>query len=102
MSPRRTPTAAWSARGGADAATGYCGGLADLSEWYGWATFLAGMLILVLAPVLGQRADVAGNKKRWVVGATAVLALIQFALFFAYADPVFFWFGAAADRARAP
>ena len=68
--------------GGADAATEYCGGLADLSEWYGWATFLAGILILVLAPVLGQRADVAGNKKRWVVGATAVLALIQFSLFF--------------------
>ena len=81
---------------GADAATEYCGGLADLSEWYGWATFLAGILILVLAPVLGQRADVAGNKKRWVVGATAVLALIQFALFFAYADPAFFWFGAVA------
>ena len=81
---------------GADAATEYCGGLADLSEWYGWATFFAGILILVLAPVLGQRADVAGNKKRWVVGATAVLALIQFALFFAFADPAFFWFGAIA------
>ena len=81
---------------GADAATEYCGGLADLAEWYGWATFLAGILILVLAPVLGQRADVAGNKKRWVVGATAVLALIQFALFFAFADPAFFWFGAVA------
>ena len=82
--------------GGADAATAYCGGLADLSEAYGWATFLAGILILVLAPVLGQRADVAGNKKRWVVGATAVLALIQFSLFFVSSDPVFFWFGAAA------
>ena len=34
--------------GGADAATAYCGGLADLSEWYGWATFFAGMLILLL------------------------------------------------------
>ena len=96
MSPPRTPTTPWSATGGADAATEYCGGLADLSEWYGWATFLAGILILVLAPVLGQRADVAGNKKRWVVGATAVLALIQFALFFASADPAFFWFGAVA------
>ena len=80
--------------GGADAATAYCGGLADLTEWYGWATFAAGILILLLAPVLGQRADVAGNKKRWVVGATLVLALLQFALFFVYADPKFFWFGA--------
>ena len=96
MSPPRTPTTPSSATARADAATEYCGGLADLSEWYGWATFLAGILILVLAPVLGQRADVAGNKKRWVVGATAVLALIQFALFFAFADPAFFWFGAVA------
>lgn len=78
----------------ADAATAYCQGLADLSEWYGWATFAAGLLILVLAPVLGQRADARGSKKKWVVGATVVLALLQFALFFAYADPAFFWYGA--------
>lgn len=78
----------------ADAAGEYCGGLADLSEWYGWVTFAAGILILLLAPVLGQRADAAGTKKRWVVGATAVLALLQFALFFVYSEPQFFWLGA--------
>ena len=58
----------------ADAATEYCQGLSDLAEWYGWVTFGAGILILLLAPVLGQRADAVGNKKRWVVGGTAVLA----------------------------
>jgi UMF1 family MFS transporter len=79
----------------ADAATEYCQGLSDLAEWYGWVTFAAGILILLLAPVLGQRADAMGNKKRWVVGATAVLALLQFSLFFVYAEPQFFWFGAA-------
>ncbi|MFK4807750.1 MFS transporter [Microbacterium sp. ZW CA_36] len=78
----------------ADAATEYCGALSDLAEWYGWVTFAAGILILLLAPVLGQRADAAGTKKRWVVGATAVLALLQFALFFVYAEPQFFWLGA--------
>ena len=78
----------------ADAGTAYCGALADLSEWYGWVTFAAGILILLLAPVLGQRADAAGTKKRWVVGATAVLALLQFALFFVYSEPQFFWLGA--------
>ncbi|MFB7892104.1 MFS transporter [Microbacterium sp. NPDC056044] len=78
----------------ADASTAYCGALADLSEWYGWVTFAAGILILLLAPVLGQRADAAGTKKRWVVGATAVLALLQFALFFVYSEPQFFWLGA--------
>jgi UMF1 family MFS transporter len=78
----------------ADAATGYCQGLSDLAEWYGWVTFGAGILILLLAPVLGQRADAVGNKKRWVVGGTAVLAVLQFALFFVYAEPAFFWLGA--------
>lgn len=80
----------------ADAATEYCVGLAKLSADYGWVTFVAGILVLVLAPVLGQQADTRGNKKRWVVLGTAGLALLQFALFFVHSDPMFFWFGAIA------
>lgn len=68
--------------------------LADLSSGYGWATAGAGILILLLAPVLGQQADRAGRKKRWLLVFTAVLALLQFALFFTQADPAFFWYGA--------
>ena len=79
-----------------DSGTAYCSGLADLSANYGWVIFAAGILILLLAPVLGQQADARGSKKRWVVLGTALLALIQFAMFFVYADPQFFWFGAAA------
>lgn len=74
----------------------YCQGLTDLSEWWGWANFAAGILILLLAPVLGQQADARGNKKKWLIGATFVIALIQFALFFVEADPKYFWFGALA------
>ncbi|HWL61149.1 MAG TPA: MFS transporter [Microbacteriaceae bacterium] len=76
--------------------TAYCQGLTDLSEWWGWANFAAGILILVLAPVLGQQADARGNKKKWIIGATIAIALIQFALFFVEADPRYFWFGAIA------
>lgn len=68
--------------------------LADLSSGYGLATTFAGILILLLAPVLGQRADATGRKKRWLFVFTMLLALAQFALFFAYADPAFFWYGA--------
>jgi UMF1 family MFS transporter len=68
--------------------------LADLSAGYGWAGFAAGILILILAPVLGQRADASGRKKRMLLVFTAVLALLQFTLFFVYAEPGFFWFGA--------
>ena len=68
--------------------------LADLSSAYGLATTFAGILILLLAPVLGQRADRNGNKKRVLMLFTALLALLQFALFFVYASPQFFWLGA--------
>lgn len=74
----------------------YCRGLTDLAEWWGWANFAAGILILVLAPVLGQQADARGNKKKWLIGATVAIALIQFSLFFVEADPKYFWFGALA------
>jgi UMF1 family MFS transporter len=70
--------------------------LADLTSGYGLATTLAGVLILLLAPVLGQRADASGRKKRWLVAATVGLAIVQFTLFFVQADPSFFWFGAIA------
>jgi len=80
----------------ANLGTEYCHGLTDLSEWWGWANFAAGILILLLAPVLGQQADARGNKKKWVIGTTISIALIQFALFFVEADPRFFWFGAFA------
>lgn len=69
--------------------------LAELSSGYGLATTIAGILILLLAPVLGQRADASGRKKRWLIVFTAVLALLQFALFFVQADPAYFWYGAA-------
>ena len=80
----------------ANSASAYCHGLTDLSEWWGWANFAAGILILVLAPVLGQQADARGSKKKWIIGATIAIALIQFALFFIEADPAFFWYGALA------
>jgi UMF1 family MFS transporter len=69
--------------------------LAELSSGYGVVTFLAGVLILLLAPVLGQRADATGRKKRTLFLFTMLLALLQFVLLFVRADPAFFWLGAA-------
>lgn len=80
----------------ANLATAYCQGLTDLAEWWGWANFAAGILILLLAPVLGQQADARGSKKKWIIGATIAIALVQFSLFFVEADPKYFWFGALA------
>lgn len=78
------------------AGSAYCAGLTDLSEWWGWANFAAGILIMALAPVLGQQADARGTKKRWVVWATVAVALVQFSLAFVQAEPAYFWFGALA------
>ncbi len=68
--------------------------LAGLASNYGYATALAGIVVALLAPVLGQRADVNGTRKAWLAGTTALLALSQFALFFVEADPRYFWYGA--------
>ncbi|MGF3056352.1 MFS transporter [Microbacterium sp. YY-01] len=68
--------------------------IADLTSGYGFVSMLAGIFILLLAPVLGQSADRAGAKKKWLLVTTALLALAQFALFFVQADPQFFWYGA--------
>ncbi|GLJ80600.1 MFS transporter [Microbacterium imperiale] len=68
--------------------------LADLASGYGVASTAAGILILLLAPVLGQTADRSGRKKRWLGVFTVLLALLQFALFFTFADPAYFWYGA--------
>lgn len=68
-------------------------GLADLASGLGWAITIAGILIAVLAPVLGQRADVAGRRKLWLGGATAALVLCMFALFFVQGAPTYFVLG---------
>ncbi len=68
-------------------------GIADLSSGLGWAITIAGVLIAVLAPVLGQRADAAGRRKLWLGGATAALVLCMFALFFVQGTPPFFLLG---------
>src|SRR4051812_29499800 len=38
--------------------------ISDLSAWLGFAVAAGGILIAVLAPVLGQRSDAAGKRKR--------------------------------------
>ena len=67
--------------------------LSELASALGWAITIAGVLIAVLAPVLGQRADVAGRRKVWLGGATAALVLCMIALFFVQGAPSYFVLG---------
>ena len=67
---------------------------AQLSSGLGLAITIAGILIALVAPVLGQWADAGGHRKKWLFWSTALLLLTMGAMFFVEADPRFFWLGA--------
>ncbi|GAB3167053.1 MFS transporter [Myceligenerans halotolerans] len=69
-------------------------GLAELTSGLGFWTTVAGILIAVLAPVLGQRADASGRRKAWLAGGTIGLIACMAALWFVEADPRYFVLGA--------
>ena len=71
----------------------YINGIAQLSSQYGWAIAAAGLLIALLAPVLGQRADATGRRKLQLGIFTGLLIATMFALFFVQASPAFFVLG---------
>ncbi len=77
----------------ANAATAFCGGLGELASQLAWGIAAAGILIALLAPVLGQRADAGGRQKLQLGVFTALLVIAQLGLFFVEGTPDFFWFG---------
>jgi UMF1 family MFS transporter len=78
----------------ANNAIAYCRGLAGLSsQWSAWNA-VAGLLVLLLAPVLGARSETNGGRKRWLLAFTGLLAVAQFVLVFVIPTPSFFAFGA--------
>ena len=71
----------------------YQRGLAELSSDLGFAIALAGVIVALLAPVLGQRSDRAGRRKLWLGVNTGLVVLAQASMFFVEATPSFFWLG---------
>ncbi len=69
--------------------------LAELSSIFGLATTLAGLLIAFIAPVLAQRADAAGKRKRWLLIYSTGLILSMAALWAVEAAPGYFLLGIA-------
>ncbi|TQJ30255.1 MFS transporter [Microbacterium sp. SLBN-146] len=68
---------------------------AGLASGLGWGTTIAGVLILLIAPVLGQQADAAGRQKLWLGIGTGALILCMFGLWFVEPTPTLFWLGVA-------
>ncbi len=59
----------------------------------GWATAIAGVVLALIAPVLGRRSDENGKRKFWLVANTFILVAITAASFFVEPKPEFFMFG---------
>lgn len=59
----------------------------------GWALATAGLLIAVLAPVLGQRSDRSGRRSFWLVVNTLLVVLSAVGMFFVTPEPDMLWVG---------
>lgn len=73
----------------------YEAAIATLTSRIGWAVTIAGVLVALIAPVLGQRADTMGRRKAWLGWCTLALVGCMVALFFVEARPSFFLLGAS-------
>ncbi|MCB2413799.1 MFS transporter [Demequina sp. TTPB684] len=71
----------------------YDAAIAHLTSSLGWGITLAGVVVALVAPVLGQRADASGRRKAWLGVSTALLVACMLGLFFVEATPPYFWLG---------
>ena len=69
--------------------------LGQLASNLGYGITVAGLLIALLAPVLGQRADRAGRQKLQLLVFTALLVVAQLGLAFVQPGAEWFWMGVA-------
>lgn len=69
--------------------------IAGLTSSLGLGSTIAAFGILLLAPVLGQRADAAGRQKLWLGIGTGALVLCMLGLWFVEPMPSLFWLGVA-------
>ncbi len=65
------------------------GGEEYVSQVLGSALTIAGLLIAVLAPVVGQRSDAGGKRKLWLGVNSALVVLLTALCFFVYPEPQF-------------
>jgi len=68
-------------------------GIKNADQQLGWATAIAGVLLALIAPVLGRRSDETGRRKFWLLINTGILIAITAASFFVEPKPEYFLFG---------
>lgn len=65
----------------------------QVTQAHGWATAAAGLIVALIAPVLGQNADRSGRMVRNLKFLTWALAAISALLFFVKPEPGYLWLG---------
>ncbi len=68
---------------------------APLSSGLGWGLAIAGIIVALLAPVLGQRTDGSGRRKLWLGINTGMVVLATALMFLVVGEPAYFLFGVA-------
>lgn len=70
------------------------GALADNAAIVAWAIAIAGVLVALLAPVLGARSDGSGRRKLWLGIHTGITIAAMLGMFFVTPVPEYVWLGA--------
>jgi UMF1 family MFS transporter len=66
---------------------------AQVTTQFGTAGIIAGVVVALIAPALGQRSDATGRRKLWLGINTAVVVLALVSLFFVEGKPSFLLYG---------
>ncbi|WP_347755541.1 MFS transporter [Agrococcus sp. ProA11] len=69
--------------------------LAGNASVVAWAVAIAGLLVALLAPIIGQRSDGGGRRKLWVAVNTGLTIVAMVGMFFVTPVPEYLWLGAA-------
>ncbi|MDY0913538.1 MFS transporter [Rathayibacter festucae] len=72
---------------------GLFGTPSGVSAALGWTLAGAGVVVALIAPVTGRRADLGGRRRRWLGLHSAVVVACILLMFFVRPDPAFLWLG---------
>ncbi len=68
-------------------------GPVSASSWLGWSVGAASLVIAVLAPVMGQRSDASGHRRRSLALLTTSVVVVTALMFLVEDSPDFLWLG---------
>ncbi|MWV51137.1 MFS transporter [Rathayibacter sp. VKM Ac-2803] len=72
---------------------GLFGTSTGVSAALGWSLAGAGLVVALIAPITGRRADLGGRRRLWLGIHSAVVVVCILLMFFVRPDPAFLWLG---------